>query len=53
MSNRIKESPKKGVGYAVGSAAVMGVTGFCLAGPAGAVAMATHGLVGSAAAGAA
>ena len=47
-----EEGLKKGAGFAIGGAVVMGAIGFCLGGPAGAIALGTKGLLGGAAAGA-
>ena len=52
MSKSVEEGIKRGAGMAIGGAVVMGLIGFCVAGPAGAVAGLTKGLVGGAAAGA-
>lgn len=50
--SKFTDGLKKGAGCALGGAAVMGVIGFCVAGPAGFAAGFTKGLIGGAAAGA-
>ena len=50
--SKFTDGLKKGVGCAIGGAAVMGTIGFLVGGPVGFVAGVTKGLVGGAAAGA-
>ena len=52
IMSKFTDGLKKGIGCALGGAAVMGTIGFLVAGPPGFVAGVTKGLVGGAAAGA-